>query len=135
MKTPDPNLPDQIPAGAFFVDWRGNVPPQFGVRGFNPCLRVESAAREVERTVGLAAVKTPFQTSLEQPLVEPAIGLEGVPNGWEYPGFFKAWRNHGPVQLVGVVVDKYTKPRPSARASLTKLGRFLFHLVENFQRA
>ena len=129
---PDPKaalekaLEEPIPDGTFFADQAGNVPPQPGVRGITPCGRVNDAAEEVART--------PFWSATQRPLRTPPEGLAAVPNGWEYPGYILAWRNHGPVQLVGVVVDSYQPPQPSPEESLVKLGRFLFKVLDKFQR-
>ena len=58
-------------------------------------------------------------------------GSDLAANGWEFAGYLKAWHDHGPAALVGVVVDDYDHQPPAAEY-LKKLGKFFRQLLENF---
>ena len=98
---PDPKaaleraVEEPMPDGTYFADQAGNVPPQTLVRGITPCRRVNDAAEEVAAAEGHTLAWTPFWSATQRPLRTPPEGLAPVPNGWEYPGFIKAWGNHG----------------------------------------
>ena len=61
------------------------------------------------------------------------LGSDHQPDGWEYAGYMKAWRDQGPAALVGVVVDTYKRPRPPVRPLLAKFGVFIRNLLDNFE--
>ena len=48
-----------------------------------------------------------FQSSPEQTRVRNGMGRNDAANGWEYPGYIRAWENRGPIALLGVVVHDY----------------------------
>ena len=129
--------PGDDPGRVYFRDlggFAGVLTRQVG--GWSPSERVDAAVRTIAETMEPPprVVWCAFQSSPEQTRVRNGMGRNDAANGWEYPGYIRAWENRGPIALLGVVVHDYAGTAwAPVGPQLRRLGAFVRRILEHYQ--